>query len=844
MNPITKTSLQLSLFGEIMGKLSKSHDVMNKVIGIVCMTGFLLVSGFVSSFECLASAQAARSAEGYMKTAKEAYHKGVVGSAALQWTEAAHLYEKEGNLQGQAQALLYLGQSLTRMGHINKAILTFDVAKDLANQGNDKPLMARILGSLGNSNFLLGREKEAVDYLTQGLELARVEALSAQTGVLLNDVGNVQFALKQYNSALEAYIESAVLSEQTGNDTLSFLALINAAMAEIKGNLYHNAHERLELALSRIQSIPDSHDKAQGLLKIGLAYEDLRKSLVRNNLPPSTALTAMSQADSQTGKPDLVVMQKGFTREASEEMDDSGVVLNKSVMAFQQAITVGKKLGDHRAESYGHGYLGRVYEHESDWHKSLTHTRQALHLGQRMAAPELNYRWQWQIARVHRKANNDDEAMTAYRSALNTLHPIRQELLAGYQGRRPPFRVGIGSLFFEYIDLLLHKASTTSSPLESQAYLGQAQKILEEFNAAELQDYFQDQCVETVKTQRLALEHVPKAKSTAVIYPVILPGRLELLVRLPSELKTYRVGVKAQLLTQTIHRFRDSLEDHVQGATESTQHAQQLYDWLIRPLLKDLMEASINVLVFVPDGPLQTVPFAPLHDRIQNRYLIDQFALAVTPGISLTDLRPMDSANVRILGLGLSETVRGFQSLQWVTEEMKALEGLFPSTILLDQEFQVSNMDRELKSQQYNVVHIATHGKVQAKVNDSFVQAFDQKITMDRLADMIGVYKFGAQPLELLTLSACETAAGDDRAALGLAGIAIKAGAKSALASLWPIDDEATSKLVSEFYRQISEDPTTSKAVALQRAQQILKRHPQYRHPRYWSPFLLIGNWL
>ena len=115
---------------------------------------------------------------------------------------------------------------------------------------------------------------------------------------------------------------------------------------------------------------------------------------------------------------------------------------------------------------------------------------------------------------------------------------------------------------------------------------------------------------------------------------------------------------------------------------------------------------------------------------------------------------------------------------------------------------------------------------------------------MDDLEKFVGRsrYRFDA-PIELLTLSACETAAGDDLAGLGLASVAIKSGARSALATLWSIDDAATSKLVIEFYRQLK-NPELTKAKALQQAQLIVMGDIRYRHAGYWAPFLLIGNWL
>jgi CHAT domain-containing protein len=141
-------------------------------------------------------------------------------------------------------------------------------------------------------------------------------------------------------------------------------------------------------------------------------------------------------------------------------------------------------------------------------------------------------------------------------------------------------------------------------------------------------------------------------------------------------------------------------------------------------------------------------------------------------------------------------------------------------------------------------VHLATHGKFAGKVRDSFVLTYDGRMSMDELEQFVGISWFREDnPVELLTLSACETAVGDDSAALGLASVAIKAGARSALASLWSINDEASSKLVADFYREL-QDPGITKAQALQRAQLGLLADLRYQHPVYWSPFLLIGNWL
>jgi CHAT domain-containing protein len=148
-----------------------------------------------------------------------------------------------------------------------------------------------------------------------------------------------------------------------------------------------------------------------------------------------------------------------------------------------------------------------------------------------------------------------------------------------------------------------------------------------------------------------------------------------------------------------------------------------------------------------------------------------------------------------------------------------------------------------LKEQRISVLHIASHGRFEHDVAHSFILTYDDKLTMARLDQYVGLFRFRQDPLELLTLSACETAMGDDQAALGLAGVAIKAGARSALATLWSINDKASSDLVAEFYRQLS-DASISKAVALQRAQLTMLNDSLYDHPAYWSAFLLLNNWL
>jgi CHAT domain-containing protein len=430
-----------------------------------------------------------------------------------------------------------------------------------------------------------------------------------------------------------------------------------------------------------------------------------------------------------------------------------------------------------------------------------------------------------------------DDAILAYQRAVDTLQPIRQELVLGLPHRPAAFRESLGALFFETADLLLQRADQVTDGTSREKLLFQTRDTIEALKTAELQDYFKDDCVEANKARIQAIDKV--SATTAIIYPILFPDRLAVLMSLGGTMKKITVPVQERVLTEKIHLFRTLLEKRT--THQYLPHAQSLYDLLIRPLEPYLNEFGIQTLVFVPDGPLRTIPMGPLHDG--EKFLIQKYAVAITPGLTLTDAHPLNREQVNLLSIGLTEGVQGFSPLPNVEQEVKGIQDLFGGKILMNEEFLVSNLERGMKEESFTIIHIASHGKFENEAKDSFVLTYDKKLTMDHLKELIGLFEFRQIPLDLLTLSACETAAGDDRSALGLAGVAVKAGARSALATLWFINDPASSNLINEFYLRLKKS-SLSKAQALREAQVTLLDHPIYRHPGYWAPFLLINNWL
>jgi CHAT domain-containing protein len=266
-----------------------------------------------------------------------------------------------------------------------------------------------------------------------------------------------------------------------------------------------------------------------------------------------------------------------------------------------------------------------------------------------------------------------------------------------------------------------------------------------------------------------------------------------------------------------------------------------LYGWLITPIEARLAENGVSTLVVIPSGSLSTFPFAALHDG--ERHLIEKMAVAVAPGLTLIEPRPIVRETAAVLAGGLSESVQGFPALPHVQAELRNLQNTFGGTLLENQAFLLERVREELEVTPYSVVHIASHAQIEPEAKDSFLLTYDGRLTMDGLEQFVKLSRFREEPVELLTLSACSTAVGDERAALGLAGIGIKAGARSVLASLWFINDQSTSLLVSRFYEALKE-PSKSKAEALREAQLSLMEIYRYRHPAYWAPFLMIGSWL
>ena len=458
-----------------------------------------------------------------------------------------------------------------------------------------------------------------------------------------------------------------------------------------------------------------------------------------------------------------------------------------------------------------------------------------------LVAPGLSARWHWQRGRLLKRQGDIEQAKAAYKDALEELGSIQSALVFGQRGDPRSFRESIGSIYLELAEMLLDEADAATDKIAQQSSLLEVREVMEGFKQVELKNHFRDDCV-TQLQRRIGDDQLEKmlGPRTATLYPIIFPERLVLLMGSAAGPMQYvSVDVEAAELNKTLTAFRKQLTKPG-NPRKLRKDGQRLHQWLIEPIESELSARGIDTLVVVPDAALRTIPFGALYDG--DEFLSNRYAFATIPGLTLTDPTVGDRSARDILLGGLSES-KSDRPLPYVSEAMNQIAELYTATQLLNESFLDEKIEAEIIGTPYSMITFATHAEIQSDPRKSFLETYDDRITFDELERFMRIGQFREQPVELLVLSACQTAEGDERAALGLAGVAVKAGARSVMASLWKVSDASTAQLVADFFRNLR-DTSLNKAQALQRAQQHLLADPRYKEPYFWAGFVLIGNWL
>ncbi|MBH8576660.1 CHAT domain-containing protein [Nostocaceae cyanobacterium CENA369] len=768
---------------------------------------------------------------------------GQAENALQAWQKAAKTYTEIGDTAGNIGSLINQTTALQSLGLYRRTMKIFEqVEKNLLSMPNSV-LKAAGLRSFGNSLLASGEIEKSQQMLEQSLTVAQQLRSPQEESATLLSLGNAAFAKGKRNFIKESTKEDNFLPSRCGQ---AIAQTEDANYFKKASDYYQEIANKSSLPITAVQAQLNRLSVLQflGQQPTSEELESIQSAL--SNWPPSRAAVYAKINFVQS----LVCLEKAHQQTTKEIINS--LILNPEdiVKLLNTAVQQAKDLKDQRAESYSLGYLGQFYELRKQLSKAQQYTESALNLAQLINAPDIAYQWEWQLGRLLLVQGDSETAVAAYTTAVETLQTLRGDLVALNPDIQFDFRDEVEPVYRQLVGLLLQPDRTANDKAVtkqvSQKNLKQARNAIEALQLAELDNFFRDTCITIQPTQIDKLVDTANP-GTAVFYSIILTDRIEIIVKLPhsQELRHYTTYKPKVEIENILEALRQKLEQRY-TFRDREELSQEVYNWIIKPAIADLEQSHIKNLVFVMDGSLRNIPMAALYDGKQ--YLIEKYSVAVSPGLQL--LAPKQKQRrFEALVAGLTESRLGFSSLPNVATELQQIESIVPSKQLINQAFTDTNIKQLVSSVSFPVIHLATHGKFSSEVDDTYILTWNDKIKIKQLREIlqtreqvVGRSNRVPSSIELLVLSACETATGDKRAALGLAGVAVRSGARSTLASLWQVDDKSTSVLMSEFYRQLTQDVNLSKAEALRRAQEFVLKDKG--HPFYWAPYVLVGNWL
>lgn len=762
-----------------------------------------------------------------------------------------------------------------------------------------KPLFKNLLLAALTTGFNVAAEAnspvDANSYLEQGqfgLALDKAQAALRQADSKSEQVrrygelGSIQLQMHRYLDAEASLQQAFSLAESPAQ---------KADYANNLGVLYHEAGIKAE---------------QQRFFKLALELAGNDKALALkiklNQLQSLSGPEMLAQAPQLLGEINAVESQTDRVRYAINlassviKQGSEGQAIAQNVLEKAQAD--GAKITDVSLRVELLDSLAELYELQGQDQRALELCEQATALAGQMPPDEVMIGLEWRKGRIYRRQGKEDYALAAFGKAVDNIQAIRLDIPVEYHDGKSSFRETLEPVYLGYADQLLKKAERQQGEAK-QKTLVLARNAVEQIKQTEMEDFFGGRClIEGLRQdmERSDLEAIDA--HAAVLYPIILPDRLELLVSFGKTIRQYTVAVTQEQIREASVKLSESLRN---GKGAFRVPAKSLYQWLISPLEKDLAAADMKTLVIVPDGVLRLVPFSALYDG--HHYVLEKYAVSVSPGMSLMgrgeDLKarsnrsllvglskpgpvierlpsPMINAmldpaaqegagraltasaelsNAEMAGIkkreaslkaetllrqpGAEQMLKDKLSLPGVEDELNNLKKTVQNTTLLNEQFTVDGLHRQLAGDGgYEIVHIASHGVFSGSADDSFLMAYDDVIKLDDLGAVLKRDQIGQAGIGLLTFSACETAEGDDRAPLGFTGAALRASAHSAMGSLWPISDQAASTLMTNFYANMTR--SLGKSEALRQAQLKLLNDPKLSHPFYWSPFILVGNWI
>ncbi|WP_254564657.1 CHAT domain-containing protein [Oscillatoria sp. HE19RPO] len=676
-------------------------------------------------------------------------------------------------------------ESTPKQSNLDEFILS------LQQQPNSQ-IKAMALRSLGNLLRELGYLERSQQILEQSLQVAETLQSPQEISLSLLNLGNTARAKEDFTHALAFYQQAAIAATSPATRLQAYLNQLSLAIEEER---IATAPTIVAQIQSELDDLPTSAIAIYARINFARSLWELRNQSNRYKLAQIEELLTVSQ---------------------------------------QQA----EALGNARLRSHALGNRAWLFEQQEDWLSAQQLTEEAIALAK--DAPEIAYQWQWQMARIKQKNQEKSSALQFYNAAIASLKSVRKDLTGINPDIQLSFQKKIEPLYREFVDLLLQGENPSSENLEK------ARQAIADLQLAELENFLRCslQTETPVELDLLADEH-----QAAIIYPIVLPQRLAVIVKRPgsSDLLYFQTEISRQEVDRKLDTLRTELEERF-ITTEAKQLLPEVYNWLIQPIetASNSQVNPIKTLVFVLEGRLRNIPMAALSNS-NGEYVVQKYAVALNIGLQLKNPQPLAQQSLTALLAGITEPLRGLPALEYADRELNLIEdSVNSSRQLRNQKFKKETLENQINSQSFAIVHLTTHGEFSSQPEKTGIEAWDGRIDLDELSTIFTQQTENQpNPIELLVLSACKTAEGDDRAVLGLAGVAVRSGARSTVASLWYIDDETSALLMNRFYYYLNDPRALSKAEALRLAQDDIRQEfINKRAPYYWASFVLVGNWL
>ncbi len=864
---------------KVMNRISKILKYVHYSIWLALLT-FILVTGIVPAVahnSPITTEVASTDASRLLAKGKVAYEVGRLTEAQQYWQQALRYYQQVGNIPSQALTLNYLSLVHQELGEwqqaqklSNQSIkIIQEIASGKNSNNNIQRITAQAFNTQGSLQLKLGKTEMALDSWQQAEHYYRQG--EDQIGLLGSQINQAQAlqSLGFYRRAQKVLEKLRTELDSQNDPGLKALGLRSLGNAlQITGNLTES-QKVLQESLTLIQSLNLAEETSATLFSLG--------NVARASGNPEKAIAFYQQAADMTSDPltkvegnlnqmSLLSTQKQWQKikqlipqiqSSLSDLPSSRKAIYAQVnfaknlinLASQEAtfanyefysqellgktLAQSRQLRDLRGQSYALGTLGYWYEQKQQYPRAKKVTEQALNLATDIEASDIAYQWQWQLGRLLKQQGDIPGAIASETQAVTALQEIRADLVATNPDVQFSFRESVEPIYRDLVQLLL-------SYNPNQENLLQAREVIESLQLAELENYFREACIDAQPKQIDEID-----ESAAVIYPIILPERLAVIVSFPdSPLMYYEQSLPEFEVEKTLDQFLQSLNP-IYSNKKRLQLSEQIYDWLIKPSEAELAKHNIETLVFVLDGSLRNLPMTALYDG--NQYLVEKYGIALTPGLQLLEPESLNNQELKAVVAGLSKSSQGFAALPGVETEVNEIAQYISSQLLLNEEFTNTGLREQLLKTPSSLLHLATHGQFSSNPEETFIVTWNDQIKVKEFEDLLRAREEigNAQPIELLVMSACQTASGDKRAALGIAGVAVRSGARSTIATLWSVKDESTVVLMDEFYQQLATaSSSTTKAEALRQAQISLIHSSDFNHPFFWSPFVLVGNWL